>query len=433
MDEALGEDFDETVSQQVITSEADNDSAPHPSKKLRQIKPPKLDLVKRGRQKGKQTTQNSLAGYHEIQTSKRKTASRKGARRPGQRKALLEREKGPCQSGKSRSSAGQSPVNSRRTVCLSAPLFCFRVSHKDTEALIRWRMGHGYLFSGWRNTCRNGWEYCVFLFLGCFIQETKSNLDGNITSQRAKRKWENLKCKYKVLKALAKDVETVKPESWRWFRLMEKAVDGDPTDADPPKPTLLTNLADESECAAQPSKKMYQVEMGSDILELLTHSVIEVNTQATVADEGPSSDTAESVKGRSIKKSPPETQDELHFERAKLRRERQLLEKEHADLDRERVLLEREKAHRRGREKTALERDRAQLVKDRAAIDRERASLEQDRARLEGDRAALERDRETFTAMALDTNSTGHTEPDSPFAEDRKRLIFLFEKLIERF
>uniref|UniRef100_A0A8C2E1Y4 Zgc:113426 n=1 Tax=Cyprinus carpio TaxID=7962 RepID=A0A8C2E1Y4_CYPCA len=297
-------------------------------------------------------------------------------------------------------------------------------SHKDTEALIRWRMGHGYLFSGWRNTCRNGWEL--------FIQETKSNLDGNITSQRAKRKWENLKCKYKVLKALAKDVETVKPESWRWFRLMEKAVDGDPTDADPPKPTLLTNLADESECAAQPSKKMYQVEMGSDILELLTHSVIEVNTQATVADEGPSSDTAESVKGRSIKKSPPETQDELQFERTKLRRERQLLEKEHADLDRERVLLEREKAIAE-REKTALERDRAQLVKDRAAIDRERASLEQDRARLEGDRAALERDRETFTAMALDTNSTGHTEPDSPFAEDRKRLIFLFEKLIERF
>lgn len=63
-------------------------------------------------------------------------------------------------------------------------------SHRDTEALIRWRMAHGYLFSGWRNTCRNGWEL--------FIQVTKSNLDGDITSQRAKRKWENLKCKYKV-------------------------------------------------------------------------------------------------------------------------------------------------------------------------------------------------------------------------------------------
>uniref|UniRef100_A0A8C1HF61 Zgc:113426 n=1 Tax=Cyprinus carpio carpio TaxID=630221 RepID=A0A8C1HF61_CYPCA len=235
-----------------------------------------------------------------------------------------------------------------------------------------------------------------------------------------------------VLKALAKDVETVKPESWRWFRLMEKAIDGDPTDADPPKPTLLTNLADESECAAQPSKKMYQVEMGSDILELLTQSVIEVNTQTTVADGGPSSETAGSVRGRPMEKSPPETQDELHFERAKLKRERQLLEKEHADLDRERVLLEREKAVAE-REKTALERDRAQLEKDRAAIDRERASLEQDRARLERDRAALERDRETFTAMALGTNGTGHTEPHSPYAEDRKRLIFLFEKLIERF
>lgn len=213
---------------------------------------------------------------------------------------------------------------------------------------------------------------------------------------------------------------------------MEKAVNGDLTDADPPKPTLLTNLADESECAAQSSKKMYQVEMGSDILELLTHSVIEVNTQTTVADGGPSSDTSESERGRPMEKSPPETQDELHIERAKLKRERQLLEKEHADLDRERVLLEREKGVAE-REKTALERDRAQMEKDRAAIDRERASLEQDRARLKRDRAALERDRETFTAMALGTNGTGYTEPDSPYAEDRKRLIFLFEKLIERF
>lgn len=211
---------------------------------------------------------------------------------------------------------------------------------------------------------------------------------------------------------------------------MEKAVDGDPTDADPPKPTILTNLTDESECAAQPSKKMYHVEMGSDILELLTHSVIEVNTQTTVADGGPSWDTSESERGRPMEKSPPETQDELHFERAKLKRERQLLEKEHADLDRERVLLEREKGVAE-REKTALERDRAQMQKDQAAIDRERASLERDRARLEQDRAALERDRETF--MALGTNGTRYTEPDSPYAEDRKRLIFLFEKLIERF
>lgn len=37
-------------------------------------------------------------------------------------------------------------------------------SHKDTETLIRWRMAHGYLFSGWRNTCRNGWEY-VFIVI----------------------------------------------------------------------------------------------------------------------------------------------------------------------------------------------------------------------------------------------------------------------------
>lgn len=259
-------------------------------------------------------------------------------------------------------------------------------------------------------------------------------MDGNITAQRAKKKWENLKCKYSVLKALAKDVETVKPDSWRWFRLMEQAVDGDPDEDDSPKPTILSNLANESESefAAQPSKKMYQVEMGSDILELLTHSVIEVNTQEIVQDAVTLSEPAEPVQVRPAEsiRSPPEHQDDIHIERAKLKRERLLLEKEHADLDRERMLLERERCVA-AREKAALERDKVQLEKDRAAIDRERASLEQDRARLERDRAALERDRETFTAMTLGTN--GHVQPGSPYVEDRKRLIFLFEKLIERF
>lgn len=53
-------------------------------------------------------------------------------------------------------------VNSYCPVCLH----CGSVSgsHKDTETLIRWRMAHGYLFSGWRNTCRNGWEY-VFIVI----------------------------------------------------------------------------------------------------------------------------------------------------------------------------------------------------------------------------------------------------------------------------
>ncbi|XP_065148468.1 uncharacterized protein [Paramisgurnus dabryanus] len=297
-------------------------------------------------------------------------------------------------------------------------------SLKDTETLIRWRMAHGYLFSGWRNTCRNGWEM--------FIQETKSDVDGSITAQRAKKKWENLKCKYTVLKALAKDVETVKPDSWRWYRLMEIAVDGDPNEIDPPKPTLLTDIANESECEAQPSKKMYQVEMESDILELLTHSVIEVNTQEIVEDGGTLSEPAERKQTGPSENSHPQCQDELQIEKAKVKREKQLLEKEQADLDRERILLEKERTIAE-REKAALERDRLQLAKDRAAIERERASLEQDRARLERDRAALERDRETLTAMALKTNGTGHIQPDSPYVQDRKRLIFLFEKLIERF
>ncbi|TRY56157.1 hypothetical protein DNTS_015273 [Danionella cerebrum] len=285
-------------------------------------------------------------------------------------------------------------------------------SHKETEMLIKWRMAHGCVFSGTRNTCRNGWEM--------FIQETENELNANITPLKAKRKWENLKCKYKVLKALARDVETVKPESWRWFRLMESAVENIGLDeVDPPKPTFLTNLLDEPEYSCQPNMKMYQVEMGSDILELLTNSVIEVNTQ-TVVEANPLEEMKES--------SSSEFQDDLNSERGRLGRERQKLEKEQAELDREQLLLVREKAVAE-REKSALRRDRAQLEKDRAAVDRERAALEQDQARLQRDRAALERDREMITAMARGKNTARHSETNS----DRKRLIVLFEKLIDRF
>lgn len=113
MDEALGEEFDETVSQQVITSEADNDSAPHPSKKLRQIKvgreilefleeegtsvnvPPasKLDLVKRGRQKGKQTTQTHSLDIMRTKLQRERQLLEKELGGLDREKALLERER----------------------------------------------------------------------------------------------------------------------------------------------------------------------------------------------------------------------------------------------------------------------------------------------------------------------------------------------------
>lgn len=58
-------------------------------------------------------------------------------------------------------SSTKAPVHSCRTVRLHR--CSVSGSHKDTEALIRWRMAHGYLFSGWRNTCRNGWEYVLIV------------------------------------------------------------------------------------------------------------------------------------------------------------------------------------------------------------------------------------------------------------------------------
>lgn len=134
-----------------------------------------------------------------------------------------------------------------------------------------------------------------------------------------------------------------------------------------------------------------------------------------------------------------DTRSEIATNTDSLKKEKLLLEKEHAEVDRERVILEKERDLTE-RVNTVLQRDRAQLEKDRAALDRDRASLEQERARIEKDRAALERDRATlerdkdrFMAMVLGRNSAEHIDTDPTHREDRKRLIFLFERLIERF
>ncbi|XP_017545732.1 microtubule-associated protein 1A isoform X1 [Pygocentrus nattereri] len=303
----------------------------------------------------------------------------------------------------------------------------------DTEQLIKWRMGHHFLFSGKKSSARNGWER--------FIRETLSTLDGDWTAAKAKKKWSNLKRKYQEIRSLGTDVETVNPNSWQWFHLMEKAVERESTASEALQ--LTSSVGDDDNvCTPQPCKRVCQMQVGGDILELLTTSMIEVKggSEPVLGDERVTAETATQNKQADAKD--PETDHfsvDLDAEKASLKRERWLVEKEHAEVDRERVILEKERDLAE-RENVALQRERVRLEKDRAALDRDRAALEQERARIEKDRAVLERDRaalqrekDRFTAMVLGRNDTGQIDMDTGLMEDRKRLIFLFERLIERF
>lgn len=113
MDDALCEEFDEKISQQVITSEANNDNAPHPSKKLRQIKvggeilefleeegtsvnvPPasRPHLAKRANQKGNQTTESHSLDNMRTKLQRERQLLEKELGGLDREKALLERER----------------------------------------------------------------------------------------------------------------------------------------------------------------------------------------------------------------------------------------------------------------------------------------------------------------------------------------------------
>lgn len=222
---------------------------------------------------------------------------------------------------------------------------------------------------------------------------------------------------------------------------MDQAVEGSTGISVVPKTS--SECDDDIACPPQPCKKLCQVQVGDDIYELLANSVIEVQggSGMTLGAGGAASDhgSAKENNDRCGKDVENDTLSEIVTNLDNLKREKILLEKEHAEVDRERVILEKERDLTE-RVNAVLQRDRVQLEKDRAALDRDRASLEQERARVEKDRAALERDRATlerdkdrFMTMILGKNSTEHIGSDPTHREDRKRLIFLFERLIERF
>ncbi|KAM4534029.1 uncharacterized protein PAE49_022330 [Odontesthes bonariensis] len=85
-------------------------------------------------------------------------------------------------------------------------------------ALIQWRATNEALFTGRRNSSKNGWE--VFVRSG----------EVPVTPKQAQKKWNNLKEKYKELRdpPTGKGVEAggVTAATWPWYGQMDAALQG---------------------------------------------------------------------------------------------------------------------------------------------------------------------------------------------------------------
>uniref|UniRef100_A0A4W5JT71 Uncharacterized protein n=1 Tax=Hucho hucho TaxID=62062 RepID=A0A4W5JT71_9TELE len=226
-------------------------------------------------------------------------------------------------------------------------------------------------------------------------------LEGKLTTGQLKKKWENLKKKYKDFKYPPLGMEKVNPMSWRWFHLMDDAIEvGDVSFASSP---TTSPIANKRLCMRPEGGE------GTNIFEFWAKAQL----------------------GESVGAAKRQIAD--------LEKEREVLEREQADFDRERLILDRERDVV-NRDRVAVERGRASLDKDRAAMDRERAAMERERAILDRDRASIERERaelqkekEALMKSKISRNNgSTDVELDSSTIEKREKLLSIFERLVDK-
>ncbi|XP_053197788.1 uncharacterized protein LOC128381773 [Scomber japonicus] len=95
----------------------------------------------------------------------------------------------------------------------------YKWTDADTERLIKWRATNDCRFTGKRNAAMTGFEM--------FIKE--HGLEGKVKPGWTKKKWENLKQKYKEVKASRTGVKTEGGEAtfvnWKWYHAMEEMLE----------------------------------------------------------------------------------------------------------------------------------------------------------------------------------------------------------------
>uniref|UniRef100_A0A4W4FVV5 Uncharacterized protein n=1 Tax=Electrophorus electricus TaxID=8005 RepID=A0A4W4FVV5_ELEEL len=245
------------------------------------------------------------------------------------------------------------------------------------------------LFTGKRNTSVIAWRAIL----------KEMGIQRRMSTSQARKKWENLKKKYKVSYHNPPPGVSVNPTNWQWFSLMEDAIEGRLNNSE----ELLSTASLGDDCDYRPDKPRKRThEPYRSEIELL-------------------------VEGDDIERSL------LERERAALERERMVMDREQAGLERELAALQRERASLE-REKAAVERERASVEHQRAQLEKERAEMDRERARLDRDRAALERQRRGgMSDGSHGDDQLADVEMEPASIERRQKFLDLFEKLIENF
>ncbi|XP_037392333.1 putative uncharacterized protein DDB_G0271982 isoform X2 [Pygocentrus nattereri] len=89
----------------------------------------------------------------------------------------------------------------------------------NTADLIVWRVSNSNLFTGKRNTALRAFEQ--------FVKE--KDLEGKVTPAWVKKKWENLRQKYKDIKSLSMLGGDPCSSQWKWYSIMDQALSGEIT------------------------------------------------------------------------------------------------------------------------------------------------------------------------------------------------------------
>lgn len=253
---------------------------------------------------------------------------------------------------------------------------------------------------------------------------------------------------------------TVVPGSWRWFSLIDDAMEGR-LDGTAPEVSLASAAASQdgdfmpikprgrrylTTPRKQPVAEAVEPPLPSTTAAALLAAKNEIGFLVNSRDvlwmpAGTAADVSQQ------KMEMESDQQELEQERAHLDCDRMLAEREREVLERERMVLDRERAGLQ-RELAALDRDRAALERERASVERDRAAVEWERAMLEKERARLERERlatgldnvvirRDCTAMAMNgrintSDGIRQAELDPECLERKQKFLDLFEKLLEK-
>ncbi|XP_049578117.1 uncharacterized protein [Syngnathus scovelli] len=312
--------------------------------------------------------------------------------------------------------------------------FAYRMTERDIRKMIELRAANSAIFTGQRHSAMRGWR--------AIRQEL--GLEGMVSARQLKKKWDNLKEKYRILKNPPAGMERSGRPLWRWFQLMDQASTGrlatsakrlepsalDDDDNNVPRFTFDDLAQHTAQLGSDEEAEACDEDVDTAVQNLLSVDVPEVNgdtkmdVQQAAGQHLRPHDIALLHEGLARGGHEVEVEAEVEVPSCGSPADHELLRDrqdwDRAALERDRVVLDRDRAALE-RDRAALERDRAALERDRVCLDRDRALLDRDRAFLERDRALAERAREEAArARSLLTDGKGMLESERAAREDNE-------------